>query len=173
MSEELQERRPVLPRRERPLTQEEVLKRNFVERIKPEKHPFDVIDDLPALIEMPLRGRSPKRTSFACSGTACITTSRRSGIHAPGEDPRRRADAREAADHRRDLATSIGRGYGELTTRQYIQLHWIELALLPEIFEILEAAGLTTAGACGDNVRNITGCPVAGIDGEELFDATP
>src|SRR5437867_1732217 len=53
MSEELLERRPVVPRRERPLTQEEVLKRNSVERMKLEKHPFDVIHDIPRFIEMP------------------------------------------------------------------------------------------------------------------------
>ncbi|MCS7017279.1 MAG: nitrite/sulfite reductase, partial [Gemmatales bacterium] len=44
---------------------------------------------------------------------------------------------------------------------------------LPRIFPRLESAGLTTKGACGDTLRNITGCPVAGVDAEELFDATP
>src|SRR5207237_7120051 len=41
------------------------------------------------------------------------------------------------------------------------------------VFELLHAAGLTSAGACGDTVRNITGCPVAGLGADELFDATP
>jgi ferredoxin-nitrite reductase len=72
-----------------------------------------------------------------------------------------------------EISTVHGRGDGELTTRQNVQLHWIELAALPDVFARLEAAGLTTAGACGDTVRNITGCPVAGIAHDELFDATP
>src|SRR5207249_8289412 len=72
-----------------------------------------------------------------------------------------------------EISNRFGRGDGELSTRQNVQLHWLELASLPEVFERLEAAGLTTAGACGDTVRNITGCPVAGIAHDELFDATP
>ena len=72
-----------------------------------------------------------------------------------------------------EISTRFGRGDGELTTRQNVQLHWIELAALPGVFALLDAAGLTTAGACGDTVRNITGCPVAGVAHDELFDATP
>jgi sulfite reductase beta subunit-like hemoprotein len=44
---------------------------------------------------------------------------------------------------------------------------------LPAIFEHLQANGLTTAGGCGDTVRNITGCPVADIDRHQLFDVQP
>ena len=69
-----------------------------------------------------------------------------------------------------EISQRFGRGYGELTTRQNIQIHWIELAQLPEVLAILEAGGMTTVGACGDNVRAITGCPVAGLDGDELFE---
>src|SRR5262249_9326455 len=72
-----------------------------------------------------------------------------------------------------ELSTEFGRGDGELSTRQNVQLHWLELASLPAVFERLHAAGLTSAGACGDTVRNITGCPVAGLAADELFDATP
>ncbi|MGH7865526.1 MAG: nitrite/sulfite reductase, partial [Candidatus Binataceae bacterium] len=61
---------------------------------------------------------------------------------------------------------------GELTTRQNIQLHYITLDKFPEIFDQLKQAGLTTMGGCGDVVRNITGCPVAGADPDELFDVT-
>ncbi len=72
-----------------------------------------------------------------------------------------------------DVSERFGRGDAELATRQNVQLHWLELAKLPEVLETLDRAGMTTAGACGDNVRNITGCPVAGIDPEEWFDARP
>jgi ferredoxin-nitrite reductase len=68
------------------------------------------------------------------------------------------------------LSERFGRGFGEITTRQNIQLHWLELDHLPEVLEILATGGLTTVGACGDNVRAITGCPVSGIDGAELFE---
>ena len=66
-----------------------------------------------------------------------------------------------------------GRGEGELTTRQNVQLHYIRLDALPDVFDRLHAAGLTSAGACGDTVRNITGCPVGGLAHDELFDPTP
>src|SRR5918911_870023 len=70
-----------------------------------------------------------------------------------------------------EISNRFGRGDGELSTRQNVQLHWLELAALPEVFELLHGAGLTSAGGGGDAVRNITGCPVAGIAADELFDA--
>jgi ferredoxin-nitrite reductase len=72
-----------------------------------------------------------------------------------------------------EISNLHGRGEGELTTRQNIQLHYLELDALPDVFDRLHAAGLTSAGACGDTVRNITGCPVAGLAHDELFDPTP
>ena len=72
-----------------------------------------------------------------------------------------------------EVSNRYGRGDGELATRQNIQLHWLELARLPDVFAHLDAAGITTAGGCGDTVRNITGCPVQGLAHDELFDCTP
>jgi ferredoxin-nitrite reductase len=72
-----------------------------------------------------------------------------------------------------EVANRYGRGDAELTTRQCIQLHWLELAQLPNVLSDLEAAGITSAGGCGDTVRNITGCPVSGLAADELFDSTP
>ena len=54
-----------------------------------------------------------------------------------------------------------------------IQLHWLTIEALPEIIERLDAAGLSPKGACGDVVRNVTGCPLAGLDADELMDASP
>jgi len=71
------------------------------------------------------------------------------------------------------ISVAHGRSSGELTTRQDIQLHEIELAALPEIFRRLDAVGLSTVGACGDVVRNITGCPLAGRLPGEVFDVGP
>jgi sulfite reductase (ferredoxin) len=65
------------------------------------------------------------------------------------------------------------RGVADITVRQNIQLHWVRIEDLPELLDLLWRAGLTTMGSCGDDTRNITGCPVAGVDAEELFDASP
>jgi len=67
----------------------------------------------------------------------------------------------------------FGGAYCDWTTRQSIQLHWIKLEDVPEIFEKLEANGLGTQQACGDSWRNIVGCPVAGKDKHEHIDAWP
>ncbi|HYK65496.1 MAG TPA: nitrite/sulfite reductase [Patescibacteria group bacterium] len=72
-----------------------------------------------------------------------------------------------------EISEQYGRDQGELTTRQNIQLHYITLDKFPEILDKLKSVGLTTMGGCGDVVRNITGCPVAGVDPDELFDVTP
>jgi sulfite reductase (ferredoxin) len=71
------------------------------------------------------------------------------------------------------LAEKHGRGVADITVRQNIQLHWVAIESLPEVLQALWNAGLTTTGACGDVARNITGCPLAGLDGEEIIDASP
>src|SRR5271168_3451565 len=65
------------------------------------------------------------------------------------------------------------RGIADLTVRQNIQLHWITIEALPEILDALWQCGLNTMGACGDVTRNVTGCPVAGVDADEICDASP
>ncbi len=71
------------------------------------------------------------------------------------------------------VAEKYARGGADITVRQNIQLHWIAIEDLPEILESLWRVGLTTTGSCGDDTRNITGCPLAGIDASELIDASP
>jgi len=71
-----------------------------------------------------------------------------------------------------DIAKKHGRNLADITTRQNIQLHWLTVEALPEIVDALEAIGLSPRGACGDVVRNVTGCPLAGIDAEEIADAS-
>jgi sulfite reductase (ferredoxin) len=71
-----------------------------------------------------------------------------------------------------DLTRRYARGTADLTVRQNIQLHWITIEDLPEVLEQLWSVGLNTTGACGDVARNITGCPVAGVDAGELCDAS-
>jgi sulfite reductase (ferredoxin) len=72
-----------------------------------------------------------------------------------------------------DLTKKYARNLSDITTRQNIQLHWLTIEALPEIVEALTAVGLSPKGACGDVVRNVTGCPLAGLDGHELIDASP
>ena len=72
-----------------------------------------------------------------------------------------------------DLAERHARGVADITVRQNFQLHWVTIESLPDVLESLWRAGLTTTGACGDVTRNITGCPVAGFDADEIVDASP
>ena len=71
-----------------------------------------------------------------------------------------------------DLTRLHANGIADLTVRQNIQLHWVTIESLPEVLEGLWRVGLNTTGACGDVVRNVTGCPVAGVDAEEIIDAS-
>jgi sulfite reductase (ferredoxin) len=72
-----------------------------------------------------------------------------------------------------DVAEMYGHGVADITVRQNIQLHWIEAEALPDVLDRLWRVGLTTQGSCGDDTRNITGCPLAGLDAEEFCDASP
>ena len=72
-----------------------------------------------------------------------------------------------------DLTRRFARGIADITVRQNIQLHWVTIESLPEILEALWGCGLNTLAACGDVTRNITGCPVAGVDRDEICDASP
>jgi sulfite reductase (ferredoxin) len=71
------------------------------------------------------------------------------------------------------LSENYARGVADITVRQNLQLHWVTIEAIPDIIEKLQQAGLTTTGACGDVVRNVTGCPVAGLAYDEQFDASP
>ena len=80
-------------------------------------------------------------------------------------------------DHERlrviaDVSRRYARGTADVTDRQNIQLHWIEIENVPAIWEALESVGLSTTEACGDTPRVILGCPLAGIDAGEIIDAT-
>ncbi len=149
-----------------------VLKRNPVERLKREKAPLGIRDELPALIAQGyesvaeedivrlqwwgLYHDKPKIGTFMLR------------VKVP-------AGQLSAAELRTigEVSNLYGKGVGELSTRQNIQLHYLELGKLPDVFAHLDRSGITTAGGCGDTVRNITGCPVQGIAADELFDASP
>src|ERR1700753_1064285 len=71
-----------------------------------------------------------------------------------------------------DISVKYARGTADVTDRPHIQLHWIEFESVPAIWEALESVGLSTTEACGDTPRVVLGCPLAGLDGDELIDAT-
>ena len=71
------------------------------------------------------------------------------------------------------LSERYGRGMGDITTRQNIQLHWLRIEDMPVILDELNAVGLSFTQACGDVWRNVVGCPLAGVDGHELIDSRP
>jgi len=66
-----------------------------------------------------------------------------------------------------------GDAYLDITTRQDIQTHWIEVEDVPDIWAKYDEVGLTTIQGCGDSARNVLGCPAAGLSDHECFDAQP
>jgi sulfite reductase (ferredoxin) len=70
------------------------------------------------------------------------------------------------------ISTEFGRDTADLTDRQNVQLHWVDIVDMPEIWNRLEAVGLHTQEACGDCPRVILGSPVAGIAEDEIIDGT-
>jgi sulfite reductase beta subunit-like hemoprotein len=72
-----------------------------------------------------------------------------------------------------EIAEEYGGGICDITTRQNFQFHWLTIADVPDVLNRLNAVGISTSGACGDIARNVTGCPLAGIDPSEAFDVRP
>ena len=72
-----------------------------------------------------------------------------------------------------ELAEEYSDGIAHVTTRQDIQLHFLHIDNTPSLMRRLAAVGITTREACGNSVRNVTGCPLAGVCPDEAFDVTP
>ncbi len=72
-----------------------------------------------------------------------------------------------------ELTKRYARNQADITVRQNIQLHWLTIESLPEVVDALDKVGLSPKGACGDVARNVTACPLAGVDGHEVFDTSP
>ena len=79
----------------------------------------------------------------------------------------------EQLDALAGVAERYSRGFGHITTRQNIQLHFVKLHDVEPAMRQLAEAGLTTREACGNSVRNITACQFAGVSADEPFDVTP
>jgi ferredoxin-nitrite reductase len=149
-----------------------VYKRNYIERLKRDRPPMHVRAELPDLIDRGYEdipeedvvrlywyGLAHDKPKI---GTFMVRVKVAGGLL-------NATQLRALAD----IAAKYGRDEAELTTRQGIQFHWVEMARLPDVMADLEAVGLTTSGAEGDTVRNVTGCPVAGLTPDEPFDTTP
>ena len=149
-----------------------VLKRNNVERLKREKFPLEIVNEIDELGERNYLDISEEdMVRFQWYGL--YQDKPKVGyfmlrIKAP-------SGILTAAQYRvlGELSVKFGRNYTELSTRQNVQLHWLQIKQFREVFAAMDAVGLTSLGGCGDSVRNITGCPVAGLDAEELFDCRP
>ncbi|MFZ0324246.1 MAG: nitrite/sulfite reductase [Actinomycetes bacterium] len=71
------------------------------------------------------------------------------------------------------VSSRFARDSADLTDRQNVQLHWVRIEDVPEIWRLLESVGLTTAEACGDTPRVVLGSPLAGVAADEIVDGTP
>ena len=124
-----------------------VLKRNFVERLKRDKFPLEIRDELPRLIEEGYERISEEDVvrlqwwglyhDKPKVGTFMMRIKIAGGVLAP-------VQVRAIGE----IADRYGKGYGELSTRQNIQLHHLELKHLPDVFATLERNGLSTARNC-------------------------
>ncbi|WP_254545412.1 nitrite/sulfite reductase [Halomarina pelagica] len=167
---------------------------NTVERWKQEKHPLDVVEDVReyaaeglAFDEIEERAGSGEWERLKWAGM--YTHGRQSGYFmlrtkVPGgyltpeqaEVIGRVATEYATAPEEHGGAEQNelwGDAFLDITTRQDVQMHWIRLEDVPEIWDRYDEVGLTTVQGCGDGARNVLGCPAAGLDDHEAFDAQP
>jgi ferredoxin-nitrite reductase len=157
---------------------------NKVEKIKLERHPLEVrqaiIDtyskDLAAMDEVPGEVERLKWVGIypqKQGGDAFMMR-----IKVPGgvlKHEQARVIGKIAADFANGPIPNphFGNNFLDLTTRQDVQMHWIKMGDVPEIWRRLEEVGVTTVQACGDSARNVLCCPVSGLGREEAIDAYP
>jgi len=159
-------------------------KLNNVEKIKLERHPLEVrqavidtysedlskMDDVPGEVErLKWVGIYPQKQG----GDAFMMR-----IKVPGgvlSPEQTRVIGKIAADFAHGPVENphFGNNFLDLTTRQDVQMHWLKMGDIPEIWRRLEEAGITTVQACGDSARNVLCCPVSGIGHDEVVDAYP
>ena len=157
---------------------------NKVEKIKQERHPLEVygaildtyskdlsaMDDVPGEVErLKWVGIYPQKQG----GDAFMMR-----IKVPGgvlTPEQTRVVGKIAADFARGPIPNphFGNNFLDLTTRQDVQMHWIKMENVPEIWRRLEEVGITTVQACGDSARNVLCCPVSGLGHDEAIDALP
>jgi sulfite reductase (ferredoxin) len=151
-----------------------------VERIKREKAPWAIMDDI----------RRYSREGFAAISNEDLTVRFRAwGLYTQGDGGGTRGEEMPffmmrvrtpngfltSAMVRRitEISDTYARSSIDITNRQNFQLHWLRIEDIPTIWESLAEVGWTSMGACGDNPRTVTGCPLAGVEHDELIDASP
>ncbi len=156
-----------------------------VERLKREKNPWDVFDEVRQFAR---EGRSSVLPEWASAyfkwwgiytqgdGAGVTGGKGGEGVTTDFFMMRIAMPAGLLTAHQLSVIAGLTRKYArnlaDITVRQNIQLHWLTIESLPEIVDTLDSIGLSPRGACGDVVRNVTGCPLAGIDHEEILDAS-
>ena len=144
---------------------------NKIEEYKREKDGLDIVQDVPR---------------YAQDGWEAITEGDRERLKWAGVFFRRQTPGHfmmrlripngisNAAQIRAmaEISREFGKGFADITTRQQIQLRWFRIEHVPEIWKCLEAVGLVSLQTGMDNIRNVVGCPVAGLTPNELFDAS-
>jgi ferredoxin-nitrite reductase len=168
-------------------------KLNKVEKIKLERHPLEVyravIDtyskDLAAMEEVPGEverlkwvGIYPQREGGGGGGGSSGGDAFMMRVKIPGgilTPEQSRVIGKIAANFANGPIPNphFGNNFLDLTTRQDVQMHWIKMGDVPEIWRTLEEVGITTVQACGDSARNVLCCPVSGLGHEEVIDAYP
>ncbi|MCD6054677.1 MAG: Ferredoxin--nitrite reductase [Rubrobacteraceae bacterium] len=157
---------------------------NKVEKIKQERHPLEVygaiIDtyskDLSAMDAVPGEVERLKWVGIypqKQGGDAFMMRIKiPGGVLTPEQT---RVVGKIAADFARGPVPNphFGNNFLDLTTRQDVQMHWIKMENVPEIWRRLEETGITTVQACGDSARNVLCCPVSGLGHNEAIDAYP
>jgi sulfite reductase (ferredoxin) len=151
-----------------------------VERIKREKPSWSILDDI----------KRYARDGFASIPEEDLTVRFRAwGLYTQGDGRGTRGDempyfmmrvrtpngllTSEMVRRIADLSDRYARSSIDITNRQNFQLHWLRIEDVPAVWESLAEVGWTSMGACGDNTRTVTGCPLAGVDAHELIDASP
>ncbi|ELZ29624.1 nitrite and sulfite reductase 4Fe-4S domain-containing protein [Halosimplex carlsbadense 2-9-1] len=167
---------------------------NTVEEWKQEKHPLDVVEDVKqyaaeglsfAEIEERAGDGEWERLKWAGmyshgrqDGYFMMRTKVPGGYLTPdqaeviGEVAEKYATAPDEYGGE-DQNSVWGDAFLDITTRQDVQKHWIEVEDVPEVWAKYDEVGLTTIQGCGDGARNVLGCPAAGLDDHECFDAQP
>ncbi len=169
-----------------PAIQEKESKAQRAERLKREKNPWEAFDEVRAFAR---EGRSSVLPEWAnlyfkwwgiyTQGDGAGATGGKGGEGVTSDYFMMRIGIPNGIVSSHQLRTigGLARKYAnnlaDITVRQAIQLHWLTIESLPEVVDALDAIGMSPKGACGDVVRNVTGCPLAGVAHDEIFDASP
>ncbi|MGH8980454.1 MAG: nitrite/sulfite reductase [Acidimicrobiales bacterium] len=158
---------------------------NPIERAKLERHPFEVASAIveryaaqgaASIHEIPGEQERLKWVGLypqVQGGNAFMMRVKVPGGVLQAAQAREIGIAAEAFAEGPEDSSVFGNRYADITTRQSIQLHWVHIEDVPRMWQRFADVGITTVQACGDCARNVTCCPVSGVDAGETIDALP